>query len=77
MLCSNFHNINILIQFYNMSAVAATNKMDSTRLIDMDQVVHLIKNFILRHLTVSQQLTFQVYLIMKLIWSQGSMKLEQ
>ena len=29
--------------------VAAINKMGSTKLIDMDQVVHLIWNFILKH----------------------------
>ena len=48
-LCKNFHNIHILIQIYNTLAVAVINKMGSTRSIDMDQVVHLIWNFILKH----------------------------
>ena len=48
-LCNNFHNIHILIQIDNTSAVAAINKMDSTRSIDMDHVVYLIWNFILKH----------------------------
>ena len=44
-LRNNFHKIHIV----NTSAVAAINKMGSRRLIDMDQVVHLIWNFILKH----------------------------
>ena len=48
-MCNNFHNIHISIQIDNKSALVATNKMDSTRLIDMNQVVHLIWNFILKH----------------------------
>ena len=44
-LRNNFHKIHIV----NTSAVAAINKMGSRRLIDMDQVVHLICNFILKH----------------------------
>ena len=48
-LCNNFHNIHILIQIDNTSTVAAINKMGSTRSIDMDQVKHLIWNFILKH----------------------------
>ena len=48
-LCNNFHDIHILIQIDNMSAVAAINKMARTSSIDIDQVVHLIWNFILKH----------------------------
>ena len=48
-LCNNFHIIHILIKFGNTSAVAAINKIGSARSIDMDQVVHLIWNFILKH----------------------------
>ena len=48
-LCNNFHNIHILVQTDNSSAVAAINKIVSTRSIDVDQVVHLIRCFILRH----------------------------
>ena len=59
-LCNNFHNIHIVIQIDNTSAVAAINKMGSTRSIDMDQVVHLTWNFILKH---HNWLTFQVYLM--------------
>ena len=40
-LCNNFHNIDILIQTDNKSAVGATNKMGSKNSIDMDQMVHL------------------------------------
>ena len=47
-LCNNFHDIHILIQIDKTSAVAAINKMGSTRSIDMDQVVHLIWNFIVK-----------------------------
>ena len=47
-LCNNFHNIHILIQADNTSAVAAINKIGSTRSIDMDQVVNLVWNFILK-----------------------------
>ena len=48
-LCNNFHNIHILIQIDNTSTVAAINKMGSTRSINMDHVVHLTWNFILKH----------------------------
>ena len=47
-LYNNFHNIHILIQIDSTSAVAAINKMDSARSIDMDHRVHLIWNFILK-----------------------------
>ena len=48
-LCNNFHNIHILIQIDNTLAVAAINKMGSTRSVAMDQEVHVIWNFILKH----------------------------
>ena len=41
--------IQILIQKDKTSAVAAINKMGSTRSIDMVHVVHLTWNFILKH----------------------------
>ena len=41
--------IQILIQRDKTSAVAAINKMGSTRSIDMVHVVHLTWNFILKH----------------------------
>ena len=47
--CNNFHNIHILIQIDNTSAVAAISKMGSTRSIGMNHVVHLLWNFILKH----------------------------
>ena len=47
-MCNNFHNFHILIQTDNTSAVAAINKIGSTRSIDMDQVVNLVWNFILK-----------------------------
>ena len=48
-LCNNFPNIHIFIQLDSTSAVAAINKMGCARLIDIDQVVHLIWNFVLKH----------------------------
>ena len=48
-LRNNFHDIHLLINIDNMSAVATMNKMGITRSIDTNQVVHLIRNFILRH----------------------------
>ena len=48
-MCNNFHNIHFSIRTDNTSALAATNKMGSTELIDLNQVVHLIWNFILKH----------------------------
>ena len=48
-LSNNFHNIHIIIQIDNTSVVEAINKMGSTRSIDMDHLVHLIWNFILKH----------------------------
>ena len=48
-MCNNFHNIHISIRTDNTSALAATNKMGSTELIDLNQMVHLTWNFILKH----------------------------